>query len=56
MGEEVGVELVAVSRILYRVLPREVCVEGLSFAEAIDPLDLIGSLTEEAPAKRLDPP
>ena len=56
MGEEVGVKLVAVSCILYRVLPREVCVEGLSLAEAIDPLDLIGSLTEEAPAKWLDPP
>ena len=56
MGEEVGVELVAVSCILYRILPREVCVEGLSLAEAISSLDLIGSLTEEAPAKWLDPP
>ena len=49
-------ELVAVSCILYRVLLREVCVEGLSFAEAVCTLDLIGSLTEEALAERLDPP
>ena len=49
-------ELVAVASILHGVLPREVSIEGLSFAEAVCTLNLIGSLTEEALAERLDPP
>ena len=48
-------ELVAVASILHGVLPREVSIEGLSFAEAVCTLNLIGSLTEEALTERLDP-
>ena len=48
-------ELVAVASILHGVLPREVSIEGLSFAEAVCTLDLIGGLPEEALAKWLYP-
>ena len=41
-------ELVAVASILQCILPREVSIEGLSFAEAVCTLNLIGSLTKEA--------